>query len=390
MCEEQTGATGRRVRFQPMETRRIILAQGNEFHDSDFEARESWRTRMIGVLDANPSAWHGDFECERIYALMHWGDRGLTDQQVTDQLLPWLRRTRFRTDMGFLEESLGERFEKASDGMSASYESAAQRVRYEIEIKHTRPEFKTALQTEGIIVIYGGHSRYGRGTSLDTYSSQANQHGEQWEDGTGADNGNFRLGYPYVGIPLSDIEHHQYQCTPLAAETPRPTITRRHPRRAHPEVPGRLSRITLPENLRRYVRAEFASPSHQYWGYRRRREVHILLIAGWTGSGATPYDLGATSMQCRTFCHFGCSSKTHYWNIVRRPEYKAYQRNRPPTDGFAYFTREPADWKTIYWLYFLLAYDQPNGTAHWWNSHEYAKAMTNRRLRRERQAFRIY
>lgn len=390
MCEDQTAATGTRASFRTIETRRIILAQGNEFHDSDAEAREQWRNRMVGVLESNPSGWHGDAICERIYEQMNWEARGFTDQQVTDQILPYLRNQRFQTDMGFLEENLGERFDAASDGMTASYVSTDQRVRYEIQLKHSKRDFKTALETEGIIVVYGGHSRYGRGTSFDTYSGQCNEHGDQWEDGTNADNGNFRLGYPYVGIPLSDMEHHQYHFAPLSVESERPDFSRRHPRRVHPEIRRRLQRVTLPEDLRGYVDAEFASPSNQYWGYTRRGKKHILLIAGWTGSGATPYDLGAADIQCRTFCHFGCSSKTHFWNIVRREEYKAYQRNRPPTDRFAYFTREPSNWKTIYWLYYLLAYDQPNNDMHWWNSHQYAKRMANRRLHREGQEFRIY
>jgi hypothetical protein len=390
MCEDQTGATGTRARFMPIETRRIVLAQGNEFHESDAEDREAWRTRMIGVLESDPSGWHGDQYCERFNRSSRWEERGMSDQQIADIILGYLRRQRFQTDMGFLEESIGAPFELASDGMTASYLNSDQRVRYEIEIIHSKREFKSALTTEGIIVVYGGHSRYGRGTSFDTYSGRYNHHGEQWEDGTSADNGNFRLGYPYVGIPLEDIEHHQYHCAPLAVEIPRPTTTRRHPRRTHPEVPGRLSRVTMPENLRRFVQVEFASPSHQYWGYTRSSKVHVLLTAGWTGSCAAPYDIGATDLQCRTFCHFGCSSKKHFWNIVRRPDYKDYRRNRPPTDKFAYFTREPANWKTIYWMYFLMAYDRPNSATHWWDSHEYAKRMTNRRLRREDMDFRIY
>jgi len=391
MCEDQTGATGRRASFQPIETRRIILAQGTEFHDSDQREKESWRTRMIGVLESNPSGWRGDRYCESFNSSARWEEQGLSDQQIAERLLGYLRRERFQTDMGFLQESLGDRFELASDGLTASYQSTAQRIRYEIELKHSKRDFKTALETEGIIVVYGGHSRYGRGTCFDTYSGEYNAHGDLWEDGTSADSGNFRMGYPYVGVPLEDIEHHQYHCAPIAAETTRPDGSRRHPWRTHPEVPRRLRRITLPENLRQYVRAEFASASHEYWGYTRQRKIHVVLIAGWTGTGATPYDLGATEMQCRTFCHFGCSSKTHFWNIVRRPEYKAYCRNRPPTDKFAYFTREPANWKTIYWVYFLLAYEQPNtGSTHWWDSHEYAKEMANRRLLREDMEFRIY
>ncbi len=391
MCEDQVASTGTRARFAPIETRRLVLAQGAEFHDSDTAHREAWRTRMIGVMEANPSGWRGDRWCERICNLMAYDELGFTDQEVAEQLLDYLRSQRYPTNMEFLEENLGEGFEASSDGLTATYLSSAQRVRYEIEIKHSKRDFKTALETEGIIVVYGGHSRYGRGTCFDVYSDEHAEHGEHWEDGTSADNGIFRLGYPYVGVTFEDIEHHQYHCAPLAVETPRPTITRRHPRRTHPEIPRRLSRVTMPESVRQYVKPEFASTSNQYWGYTRQREVHVLLMAGWTGSGATPYDLGATDLQCRTFCHFGCSSKKHFWNIVRRAEYKAYRRNRPPTDKFAYFTREPSNWKSIYWLYFLLAYPEPNtGSTHWWDSHEYAKAMCNRRLQREDQEFRIY
>jgi hypothetical protein len=116
----------------------------------------------------------------------------------------------------------------------------------------------------------------------------------------------------------------------------------------------------------------------------------IVLHAGWSGTINDPMDLGATQMRCRCFCHFGCSSRLHFWDIVRRSEYKGWQRSGPPMERMAYFTTAPADHRSIFWIYALLDYSQPNNASHWWDSCQYAKNRANRMLRRERSGFLIY
>jgi hypothetical protein len=96
-------------------------------------------------------------------------------------------------------------------------------------------------------------------------------------------------------------------------------------------------------------------------------------------------------MKCKVFCHFGCSSRLHFWQIVRKKEYKGWQRPKPPTDKFAYFTTAPSDQRiTPLWLYNLLAYDKQNNFKPWWKSLENAKKKTNNKLKSLGTKYRLY
>jgi hypothetical protein len=115
------------------------------------------------------------------------------------------------------------------------------------------------------------------------------------------------------------------------------------------------------------------------------------MYAGWEDTLSSPFDLGATEMKCKVFCHFGCSSRLHYWKIVRKSPYKNWARDVPPTDKFAYFTTAPATYVcSCYWLFYLLNYTEVNNYRSWWNSLEYAKRNANRLLRSERKGWRLY
>jgi hypothetical protein len=272
-------------------------------------------------------------------------------------------------------------------GSTAEYISDSQHVRFIIELIQSKDGFKNALTTPGIHVVYCGHSRYGRGTCFEPNAPAKNHaHGEFWEQGTNTSNGIYRLGYPFVPVALRDMEHHHYRFTPVAIEESQPPISERHP-----NARRQLSRITLPESLRDYVIEEFRSPSNRYYGYRSSSETNILLYAGWQNTRSNPFDIDATEMQCKVFCHFGCSSKLHYWRIVRKENYKNWRRDNPPTDQFAYFTTNPSDYKgTFYWMYYILQYDQRNNYQSWWASLEYAKRSASRLLRSERTHYQLY
>lgn len=332
-----TSHSGRILRLvYGIETREIYLAQGIERHESDF---------------------------------LYWQSQEY-DVDTTFQ---------------YLSREIGDEFRVRSDTL-AEYTSTQQRVHYIIRIIHSKDEFKNALETEGIHVVYNGHSRYGRGACFDVYSNHANQRGEQWEQGINNNNGIFRLGYPYIGIPFEDIEHHQYHFAPVPIENDVPPRSHRHP-----HARRQISRKTLPESLRELAHPDYRSESNRYWGFTRRGKIHILLHAGWENTLSNPYDLGVTILRCRVFCHFGCSSRIHFWRIVRRPEYKGWVRPSPPTDRYAYFTTAPSDEKdSLYWLYYVLKYPHQNSFEPWWNSLQWAKRRTNRKLRSEGAAFRIY
>lgn len=152
----------------------------------------------------------------------------------------------------------------------AEYASAAQQVHFRIRLVFGKDDFKQALENPDLHVIHDGHARYGRGACFDIYTGKANQAGEQWESGTSARNGIFRRGYPYRS-------------------------------RVHPD---------------------HVSADHRYWGYTARGSRNFLLHAHWDGSRSAPFDLGATDLQCKTVCHFGCSSRLHFRQIVRGPAFK--------------------------------------------------------------------
>ena len=320
------------------ETRQVVLAAGADFHDSDLAA-------------------------------------GYPDLQK----FTWLR-TRHPT----LEEAGPD---------EAAFTSDAQRVRYEMRQVYTKHEFREALQTEGVLAIYCGHARYGRGPCFAQYADTVPTAGDHWESGAERndpldrqDDGLFRMAYPYIPIPLSDIEAHRYTFAPLPAEAARPPQ-----RDLHPDGRGRtLLRQALPADLDPLVHPDYRSPSGRYYGVSRRShgpaQFHPFLHAGWSSTQNAPYDLDATDLRCRCFCHFGCSTKLHAWKVVRDARYKGWRRPSPPDDRYAYFTdhvASPHAW--LYWLQHLLAYDQPNAYQSWWDALEYAKREANRSLRSDAQ-----
>jgi hypothetical protein len=334
----ETGNTGILNLFRlTYETRKIVVGQGLDFRDDDIRVRQA---------------------------------KGSSEDTLVE----------------FMQRNFTSNFE-LTDPTHMQYISDVQQVIFLIEITRDKEEFKNALNTPGLHVIYQGHSRYGRGSCFDpVVSSSDYKQGERWEMGDNDHNGLYRLGYPYVPIPLDDIEHHHYHFAPVSADEPAPHYSERHP-----EARRYLSRITLPESLRGFVIPEFVSSSNRYWGYRRGNETNILMYAGWEDTLSSPFDLGATEMKCKVFCHFGCSSRLHYWKIVRKSPYKNWARDVPPTDKFAYFTTAPATYVcSCYWLFYLLNYTEVNNYRSWWNSLEYAKRNANRLLRSERKGWRLY
>lgn len=332
--EGATGATGSTAVFRPFEVRHVVLAIGAQFHEDELTVELS--------------------------------------------------------DFQFLEDRLGSDFEVSSDRRSAVYIAEQQRVEYRLKVVHRKDEFKHALETPGRIVIYGGHSRYGRGACFGDYTGSVAESGEHWGDGVNNRDGIYRLAFPYVPVSLSDIEHHGYRFAPYKVEDNLPTRSGRHPFPTHPHGRRSWRRIELPASLRGHVAAGYTSPSNTYWGVRRRGETSLILHAGWDCNNVGILDLGGTEMRCTTFCHFGCSSRLHFWDIVRRPQYKGWVRPASRETRYAYFTTAPSDSRAYYWIYYVLAYPRENAYEPFWRNHQYAKHRANRRLRAIRAGFSIY
>ncbi len=408
MCEgRDRAASGGASTFADYEIRQIFYAEGAQFHESDTDAREQWKRQSIQELTADPTVWRlTDTDLhERLGGYVRswgWDRRGWSDEEIGRRLTRALEDAQSYSQLQYLERRFGDDFTVESDRTRAEYISHSQRIRYRIIIIQSKADFKEKLMEENAIVIYDGHSRYGRGTCFNDYDGAVDMHGDQWENGrTGCTNetGLFRLGFQYIAVPVEDIEHHAYHCAPMKIEDDPPARERRHPYSRHENMrrARRFMRVQLEEEMRNLVIARYRSPSHTYWGLRRERKVHLVLNAGWTGTISAPYDLGSIQqMNCRTFCHFGCSSKNHFWRIIRGGDYYPsfrYQRRPGPDGKLGYFTTAPANWKSCYWLHHLLACPYPNeGEDHWFRVHEYATRMANRQLgsRQERMGFRFY
>lgn len=331
--------TGRKiVLVSRIETREIFLAQGTDRHEEDLHY---WKT-------------------EKNYG--------------------------YGRTLDYLKSEIGGDF-KIKSKEHAEYLNKAQHVKFILRIGYGKDDFKKALETPGVHVVYNGHSRYGRGACFDIYEKKSSQAGNQWGSGNDNKDGIFRLGYPALAIPLSDIKHHSYQFSPYPEGRTLPPIAHRHP-----EARGRISLITLDdETLQALVKLSDRSPNNKYYGFAKRGEKKLLLSAGWDGTPNSPFDLGATTLNCKVFCHFGCSSRLHFWKIVRTSSFKNWNKPRPPTDRFAYFTTDVSNEKdSLYWLLYLMKYPNKNNFDSWYDSLEWAKRRTNARLRRERERFRLY
>src|SRR5262249_24069744 len=157
-----------------------------------------------------------------------------------------------------LQHLVGDGF--TVDGDSADYWNDDQMVHFVINVIRSKAEFKQALETPDLHVVYDGHARYGRGPCFG--DGDDNSQGDQWELGTNdSDNpydeavdGIYRMRYPYVPVEIHDIDHHWYRFAPVSAESDPPPTEERHP-----DARRQLSRITLPEKYRELVLPDYAS-----------------------------------------------------------------------------------------------------------------------------------
>jgi len=353
------------------ETRIILLAQGIEGHDEDIAEKRD-------IIDKNPE----------LYPAKRWSSYAPHLEFLSEQFDDF----EIVEDVSKINEILSKHKVNGFNSIRKAgiYKSEKQKVKFVIVSVVSKRDYKKALETEGIHVIYAGHSRYGRGACFDTYKGLHKKEGEQWGTGTGDDNGLYRLGYQYVPISAGDVEKHKYFFYPIPVEEDAPPREGKHPFSRHPHARGPLGKIRLPLEIQHLVHPSIESSSDTYYGFKKGPEDHILVKAGWDGTVNKPNDLGATDLKCLVFCHFGCSSAVHYWDIVRRKEYKGWERPKPPTEKYAYFTKVPTDKRvTNWWLYYILSYDKKNNGEPWWDSLQWAKKKANQKLHRIGEAYNI-
>ena len=166
----------------PREQRLIVVVQGIEFHDHELR-----RGRRIP-------------ECLRDHA----------SNPRTDLKIPGLNFV---------------------SGNEATYDAANQNVTYKILVTTSKRDFhqylegthaNSAAYPGNVLVVYGGHARYGRGPCLGPNKNPGNH----W--GTG-DNptaeGIFRMAYPYLMVPSTEILSHGYQAMVARQTTRDPDLT---------------------------------------------------------------------------------------------------------------------------------------------------------------------
>ena len=275
----------------------------------------------------------------------------------------------------------------SSDG-TATYTNQDQRVHFTIRRVDTKSNYKAALETGGLHVIYDGHARYGRGPCFGPDCSP----GEDWGNGSDLNNtGLWRIAFPYLAVPVSEILEHQYTTSPVIANENKPPRSD-----CHPDIRaryGRLRRFTLEElapaqspstqsPLASFVSGNALTANAEFWGfdkyYHGRRKRYVVLHAGWENTATDPMDLGGTDLQCRVFCHFGCSTFKHNYPVLRN----LAQWRRTETERFAYWTTAASHGLvTGRWIYYLLTYRRRNAFQSWYPSLQYAMRRMRRYLR---------
>ena len=267
------------------------------------------------------------------------------------------------------------------------YLSQQQMVLYVLVVTTTKDDFKRALETPGVHVIYGGHARYGRGPCFGATPTP----GQDWENGTNpTTSGLFRMGFPFIAVPVSDVLSRDYTADLV------PTTTLLLPENCEPSLRAKLTSLRpallaeiKPSIARNVVNND---ATIRWWTYVGQDdgpdETFVVLHAGWRQTASAPMDLDATQLNCRVFCHFGCFTKDHNHPILRGPTRKGWTRKGD--DRFAYFTTGlSGGYEVAYWLYHLFTYPEYNAYSPWEPSLIYAVQKTNAALKSDGIAYQV-
>ena len=263
------------------------------------------------------------------------------------------------------------------DDSHAVYISDVQRVEYHIEVVTTKDAFRKALETEGIHVIYTGHSRLGRGPCFGpelkgTFDASgdflADVTGDNWENGEAGQEatfGVFRMGRPFLGAGFQELDEHQFHFRPVPADVPvssNDVDPLSHLTGTTP-LPDRLQTLSLDPLVDSY---HAAHNDHTHAG--------ILEFAGLS-------DLEATDLKCRCFTVLSCDSFRHFHEILRTR--KGFKKTE--TDGFAYFVQGLYfDFTDRMFLGSWFEYNIRNDFKSWEPSLNFAVQRTNAKLRAAR------
>jgi hypothetical protein len=282
-------------------------------------------------------------------------------------------------------DSLLSRYPNVEKISNAEYRNHRQRVIFTIEETTDKSVFRRWLETPELHVIYNGHARYGRGPCFGRIEENAMET-EDWGEGTNrSTTGAFRLGYPYIAVPASEIHEHGYTAHLLKESEGVPDAAdcdpelRPHLRSLRPRTPDELH-----AGLTNLIRGHQAGD--RYLAYRSGGSWKVVHHAGWQNTLSDPNDWGATNVQCRVFCHFGCSTFLHNYPVIRR----LAGWTRDGNERYAYWTSTLAYAITYSrWVANLVTYDVENAFLPWADSLAHAVRRTNRDMRAEGFNYRV-
>ena len=300
----------------------------------------------------------------------------------------------YSTPAQYLSENLrlSDDLEKVSD---SEYINHLQGVRFTIEETTDKQQFITWLKTPEVHVIYMGHARYGRGPCFGAGEQDGELvKTEDWEQGTSASSGIFRMGFPYIGVEASESIEHGYTANPVKESEGRPAAAD-----CDPTMRGYLSslRARTPEQIHRELAGQLRNhqDGDRYWSYHSPRGMAIVHHAGWRDTLSSPSELGAlqdpddpdnTQMKCRVFTHLGCSTFDHNYPVVRR----IANWKRSGNERYAYWTTSVSRSNSLGPLvHGLISYNRWNAFESWEPSLKWALQKTNSTLRNIGESYRL-
>lgn len=350
------------------EVRRILVAQGKEFNNGD--AGMHWSIPDILTLDGN----------DRMNAIA-----------ASAGVRPDVVKRRYRAMARMPAVPL---FPDPAGGVL--HISLRQGVVFSIKVVKTKTEFVSAMRDSGVLLMYSGHARFGRGPC---FGSGGKSRGEEWEEGHGPHpnaDGIFRMGYPFLSVPADEPIEHGYTANLVSSDITLARADCDPDLRAHlgglrartlaqieAATAGFVQSHNFPETFSAHVRDR--DPDKTWWTHGGR-ELHVVLHAHWQNTTSTPDDVGSFDPSCRVFCHFGCSTYKHNYPVVRK--LKGWKQ--AGNERYAYWTTDLSEGSCdIYWLQSLLTYPEFNAFESWEKSLAYAVRKTNAALGTDRETYRI-
>lgn len=341
---------------QPPEEREIVIAQGKQFRNGD--RAMVWSVPEVFRLSGEERA----------------------DLDFTDRKGNVHKMGDFNPSLKTLDPIAIE------DGPNGTFQflNFDQGVRFTIRVVNKKDDFIAALLTPGVQVIYAGHARFGRGPC---FGDGGDGTGEMWEEGTSAhpnQDGIFRMGFPFIAVPVEDIIEHGYTANLMQADV-RPAAAD-----CDPDLRSRLGSLrarTLSQIDPELVdQVQDPDPDKKWWTLGPASKLEVVMIAGWENTLSAPDDLGAITPLCRSFVHMACSTFKHNHPVMR----KLKNWKQEGDERYAFWTTDLSN--SIgdhYWLQHLLTYDQFNAFQPLKKSLEFARDKSNKLLKKDGEAFRF-